>query len=155
MDRNCHVISRWGKHAYWPFWYFFVSDFEFLARRCVRTVRSSGHLGRSSKQIWRYSYSEGYFVNLSTSIFISQDINLYSCGSVMFFFFYMKLDLCILYKAVFCFLYELYLSVTGLLISFHPSIMQSLLPQLASPRLAVRKRAIIAIGECIRSKVKL
>lgn len=73
----------------------------------------------------------------------------------MFFFFYMKLDLCILYKAVFCFQYELYLSVTGLLISFHPSIMQSLLPQLASPRLAVRKRAIIAIGECIRSEAKL
>lgn len=36
---------------------------------------------------------------------------------------------------------------TGLLISFHPSIMQSLLPQLSSPRLAVRKRAIIAIGK--------
>ncbi|XP_071151834.1 cullin-associated NEDD8-dissociated protein 1-like [Mytilus edulis] len=34
----------------------------------------------------------------------------------------------------------------GLLISFHPSIMQSLLPQLSSPRLAVRKRAIIALG---------
>ena len=35
---------------------------------------------------------------------------------------------------------------SGLLISFHPSIMQSLLPQLSSPRLAVRKRAIIALG---------
>lgn len=74
MDRNCDIISRWGKHAYWPFWYFFVSDFEFLARRCVRTVRSSGHLGRSSKQIWRYSYSEGYFVNLSTSIFVHKTL---------------------------------------------------------------------------------
>ena len=35
----------------------------------------------------------------------------------------------------------------GLLISFHPSIQQSLLPQLASPRLAVRKRSIIAISK--------
>lgn len=39
----------------------------------------------------------------------------------------------------------------GLLISFHPSIMQSLLPQLSSPRLAVRKRAIIAIGYLVMS----
>ena len=35
----------------------------------------------------------------------------------------------------------------GLLVSFHSSIKQALLPQLASPRLAVRKRAIIAIGK--------
>ncbi|KAL5015536.1 hypothetical protein ScPMuIL_009806 [Solemya velum] len=34
----------------------------------------------------------------------------------------------------------------GLLVGFHVSILQSLLPQLSSPRLAVRKRAIIAIG---------
>jgi len=34
----------------------------------------------------------------------------------------------------------------GLLVSFHLSIQQALLPQLSSPRLAVRKRAIIAIG---------
>lgn len=39
----------------------------------------------------------------------------------------------------------------GLLISFHPSIMQSLLPQLSSQRLAVRKRAIIAIGYLVMS----
>ncbi|XP_063406823.1 cullin-associated NEDD8-dissociated protein 1-like isoform X1 [Mytilus trossulus] len=39
----------------------------------------------------------------------------------------------------------------GLLISFHPSIMQSLLPQLSSPRLAVRKRAIIALGYLVMS----
>jgi len=34
----------------------------------------------------------------------------------------------------------------GLLVSFHLGIQQALLPQLSSPRLAVRKRAIIAIG---------
>ncbi|XP_064597809.1 cullin-associated NEDD8-dissociated protein 1-like [Liolophura sinensis] len=39
----------------------------------------------------------------------------------------------------------------GLLISFHHSIMQALLPQLSSPRLAVRKRAIIAIGHLVMS----
>ncbi|XP_052260170.1 cullin-associated NEDD8-dissociated protein 1-like isoform X7 [Dreissena polymorpha] len=39
----------------------------------------------------------------------------------------------------------------GLLISFHPTILQSLLPQLSSPRLAVRKRAIIAIGFLVMS----
>lgn len=39
----------------------------------------------------------------------------------------------------------------GLLISFHSSIRQALLPQLASPRLAVRKRAIIAIGHLVMS----
>ncbi|KAK3087101.1 hypothetical protein FSP39_001721 [Pinctada imbricata] len=39
----------------------------------------------------------------------------------------------------------------GLLISFHPSIMQTLLPQLSSPRLAVRKRAILAIGSLVMS----
>ena len=35
----------------------------------------------------------------------------------------------------------------GLLITFHSSIQQALLPQLASPRLAVRKRSIIAISK--------
>ncbi|XP_012944580.1 cullin-associated NEDD8-dissociated protein 1 [Aplysia californica] len=39
----------------------------------------------------------------------------------------------------------------GLLISFHITIKQALLPQLASPRLAVRKRAIIAIGHLVMS----
>ena len=39
----------------------------------------------------------------------------------------------------------------GLLISFHPTIQQALLPQLASPRLAVRKRAIIAIAHLVTS----
>jgi cullin-associated NEDD8-dissociated protein 1 len=39
----------------------------------------------------------------------------------------------------------------GLLISFHMTIKQALLPQLASPRLAVRKRAIIAIGHLVMS----
>lgn len=36
---------------------------------------------------------------------------------------------------------------SGLLISFHAGIQRALLPQLASPRLAVRKRSIIALGE--------
>ena len=36
---------------------------------------------------------------------------------------------------------------SGLLVTFHSNIRQALLPQLASPRLAVRKRAIIAIGQ--------
>ncbi|KAK7091549.1 cullin-associated NEDD8-dissociated protein 1-like isoform X2 [Littorina saxatilis] len=39
----------------------------------------------------------------------------------------------------------------GLLVSFHGSIRQALLPQLASPRLAVRKRAILAIGHLVMS----
>ncbi|CAH1772992.1 unnamed protein product [Owenia fusiformis] len=39
----------------------------------------------------------------------------------------------------------------GLLITFHPSIQQALLPQLASPRLAVRKRSILAIGHLVSS----
>ena len=37
-------------------------------------------------------------------------------------------------------------SVLGLLISYHQSIQQSLFSQLKSPRLAVRKRSIIALG---------
>lgn len=39
----------------------------------------------------------------------------------------------------------------SLLVTFHPSIQQALLPQLASPRLAVRKRAIIAIAHLVMS----
>ncbi|XP_014662099.1 PREDICTED: cullin-associated NEDD8-dissociated protein 1-like [Priapulus caudatus] len=39
----------------------------------------------------------------------------------------------------------------GLLISFHPTIQQALLPQLSSPRLAVRKRSIIALGHLVMS----
>ncbi|KXJ17178.1 Cullin-associated NEDD8-dissociated protein 1 [Exaiptasia diaphana] len=39
----------------------------------------------------------------------------------------------------------------GLLVSYHPSIQASLLPQLKSPRLAVRKRAIIALGHLVLS----
>ncbi|KAG8128057.1 hypothetical protein E2320_014930, partial [Naja naja] len=37
----------------------------------------------------------------------------------------------------------------GTLYSFHSSILNCLLPQLMSPRLAVRKRAIIAIGHLV------
>lgn len=37
----------------------------------------------------------------------------------------------------------------GLLVSFHQSILACLLPQLTSPRLAVRKRAIIALGHLV------
>lgn len=39
----------------------------------------------------------------------------------------------------------------GLLITYHPSIQEALLPQLASPRLAVRKRSITAIGYLVMS----
>lgn len=39
----------------------------------------------------------------------------------------------------------------ALLVSFHPSIQEALLPQLASPRLAVRKRSITAIGYLVMS----
>ncbi|XP_031563225.1 cullin-associated NEDD8-dissociated protein 1-like isoform X2 [Actinia tenebrosa] len=39
----------------------------------------------------------------------------------------------------------------GLLVSYHPSIQASLLPQLKSARLAVRKRAIIALGHLVLS----
>ncbi len=34
----------------------------------------------------------------------------------------------------------------GLLVQFHPNLLEALQPQLRSPRLAVRKRAIIAMG---------
>jgi len=46
---------------------------------------------------------------------------------------------------------NVYLIFSGLLISFHCSIQQALLPQLSSPRLAVRKRSIIAIGTLLMS----
>lgn len=39
----------------------------------------------------------------------------------------------------------------SLLTQFHPSIQEALLPQLASPRLAVRKRTIIALGYLVLS----
>ncbi|ELU01651.1 hypothetical protein CAPTEDRAFT_19001 [Capitella teleta] len=39
----------------------------------------------------------------------------------------------------------------GLLVTFHSSIQQALLPQLSSPRLAVRKRSIIATGHLVLS----
>uniref|UniRef100_A0A8C2HUL6 Cullin-associated and neddylation-dissociated 1 n=1 Tax=Cyprinus carpio TaxID=7962 RepID=A0A8C2HUL6_CYPCA len=39
----------------------------------------------------------------------------------------------------------------GLLVNFHPSILSCLLPQLTSPRLAVRKRTIIALGHLVMS----
>lgn len=39
--------------------------------------------------------------------------------------------------------------ITALLISFHPTIQSALLPQLSSSRMAVRKRAIIALGEFV------
>uniref|UniRef100_A0A8C2ACQ7 Cullin-associated and neddylation-dissociated 1 n=1 Tax=Cyprinus carpio TaxID=7962 RepID=A0A8C2ACQ7_CYPCA len=38
-----------------------------------------------------------------------------------------------------------------LLVNFHPSILSCLLPQLTSPRLAVRKRTIIALGHLVMS----
>uniref|UniRef100_A0A8C7SLF5 Cullin-associated and neddylation-dissociated 2 (putative) n=1 Tax=Oncorhynchus mykiss TaxID=8022 RepID=A0A8C7SLF5_ONCMY len=40
---------------------------------------------------------------------------------------------------------------SGTLISFHASILTSLLPQLTSPRMAVRKRAIMALGHLVPS----
>ncbi|XP_073957358.1 cullin-associated and neddylation-dissociated 1 isoform X1 [Choristoneura fumiferana] len=39
----------------------------------------------------------------------------------------------------------------GLLISFHPMLLNSLLPQLASPRQAVRKRTIVALSHLVMS----
>ena len=39
----------------------------------------------------------------------------------------------------------------GLLIQFHPSLLEALSPQLKSPRLAVRKRSIIALGHLVMS----
>nr|CAG4643698.1 EOG090X00HY [Lepidurus arcticus] len=39
----------------------------------------------------------------------------------------------------------------SLLVGFHPSILEALLPQLSSPRLAVRKRTIIALGYLVTS----
>ncbi len=40
---------------------------------------------------------------------------------------------------------------SGLLITFHPSIQEALLPQLESARLAVRKRSIIALSHLVMS----
>lgn len=39
----------------------------------------------------------------------------------------------------------------SLLVSFHPNILDALLPQLASPRLAVRKRTIVALSHLVVS----
>ena len=39
----------------------------------------------------------------------------------------------------------------GLLIQFHPNLLEALSPQLKSPRLAVRKRSIIALGHLVMS----
>ncbi len=39
----------------------------------------------------------------------------------------------------------------GLLVQFHPNLLESLQPQLSSPRLAVRKRAIICLGYLVMS----
>ncbi|XP_069592324.1 cullin-associated NEDD8-dissociated protein 1-like isoform X2 [Ranitomeya imitator] len=39
----------------------------------------------------------------------------------------------------------------GALYSFHPSILSCLLPQLTSPRLAVRKRAVLALGHLVQT----
>ena len=39
----------------------------------------------------------------------------------------------------------------GLLVQFHPNLVEALSPQLKSPRLAVRKRAIICLGHLVMS----
>ncbi|XP_071441523.1 cullin-associated NEDD8-dissociated protein 1 [Hetaerina americana] len=39
----------------------------------------------------------------------------------------------------------------GLLVSFHPTILEALLPQLSSPRQAVRKRTIVALSHLVMS----
>lgn len=39
----------------------------------------------------------------------------------------------------------------GLLVTFHPAILQALLPQLSSPRQAVRKRTIVALSHLVMS----
>lgn len=39
--------------------------------------------------------------------------------------------------------------LTGALVSFHSSLLTSLLPQLTSPRMAVRKRSILALGHLV------
>lgn len=39
----------------------------------------------------------------------------------------------------------------GLLVQFHPSLLEALSPQLKSPRMAVRKRSIIALGHLVMS----
>lgn len=44
---------------------------------------------------------------------------------------------------------SVYCRLGGTLYSFHSSILTCLLPQLRSPRLAVRKRAIIALGHLV------
>lgn len=49
------------------------------------------------------------------------------------------------------FFFKFLLRQGGLLVNFHPSILTCLLPQLTSPRLAVRKRTIIALGHLVMS----
>lgn len=52
---------------------------------------------------------------------------------------------------LFLFSFPFFLRQGGLLVNFHPSILTCLLPQLTSPRLAVRKRTIIALGHLVMS----
>lgn len=52
---------------------------------------------------------------------------------------------------VFFLFFSFFLRQGGLLVNFHPSILTCLLPQLTSPRLAVRKRTIIALGHLVMS----
>lgn len=54
-------------------------------------------------------------------------------------------------KFICCCLFVFLLRQGGLLVNFHPSILTCLLPQLTSPRLAVRKRTIIALGHLVMS----
>ncbi|XP_074508619.1 cullin-associated NEDD8-dissociated protein 1-like [Sebastes fasciatus] len=42
-----------------------------------------------------------------------------------------------------------HLQLSGALVSFHSSLLSSLLPQLTSPRMAVRKRSILALGHLV------
>ena len=55
------------------------------------------------------------------------------------------------FKKSFIFSGDLLSRFGGLLVQFHSSLLGALSPQLKSPRLAVRKRSIIALGHLVMS----
>lgn len=65
------------------------------------------------------------------------------CIFIMYFQNNLQLDLQVLISTA----KYLYFHIEGLLVTFHQSVLKSLLPLLVSQRMAVRKRTIIAIGK--------
>jgi hypothetical protein len=86
-------------------------------------------------QVWRHLFRFGAFIHVWRPLF--------SFGAFihahLFRFCGIYLDLAHLFR------------FGGLLVQFHPNLLESLQPQLSSPRLAVRKRAIICLGYLVMS----